>query len=179
RQSKASLFDLAGERVFELPHNEVYGLSFSPDSRTLATAGWDSVVRFWDSVSGNLLKELDVKEGRQNEGDLRMYTVCYAPQGGLIASAHLDGTVRVWSAGDMALKTRFQIPRRFLQGAMNFSPDGLWLALGDSDGTVSLCDPLSGLTLWNSGRHQNRVYTVGFGRDSKTVVSGAEDGCCY
>jgi len=180
RQSTASLFDLAGERVFELPHKEVYGLSFAPDSRTLATAGWDSVVRFWDSGSGNLLKELDVKLGRQNEGDLRMYTVCNAPQGDLIATAHLDGTVRIWSASDLSFKIKFQTPGRFSWGAMSFSPDGLWLATGGANGNVVLWDALSGNALWANGRHEGTVYTVGFGRDNKTLVSGGgADGCCY
>jgi len=154
RQSAVYLWDLASDqRIAELKHDEVYGLSFSPDGRTLATAGWDSVVRFWDSGSGTLLHELDVKEGRQNDGDLRMYTVCYAPQGDLIATAHLDGAVRIWSAVDHTFKTRFQTPGRFAWGAMSFSPDGLWLATGSS-GSVTLWDPRSGDGLWNNNHNQ-------------------------
>src|SRR5262249_1046562 len=152
RQSAAYLWDLASDqRIADLKHGEVYGLSFSPDSRTLATAGWDSKVRFWDSGSGTLLREPNVAEGRQNEGDLRMYTVCYARQGDLIATAHFDGAVRIWNASDLTFKLRFQVPGRFTWGAMSFSPDGLWLATGGS-GRVVLWDPRSGDALWAVGQ---------------------------
>ena len=47
RQSAAYLWDLtSGEKLAELKHQQIYGLSFSPDGKTLATAGWDSIVRF-------------------------------------------------------------------------------------------------------------------------------------
>ena len=42
-------------------------------------------------------------------GDLRMYAVCYAPEGGVIATAHLDGMVRIWQADEMLLRTQFQV----------------------------------------------------------------------
>ena len=42
-----------------------------------------------------------------------MYSVCYAPEGGLIATAHLDGTVRIWQADEMLLRTQFQVNGQF------------------------------------------------------------------
>ena len=50
RQSSAYLWDLTtGQQIARLAHNQVYGLSFSPDGQTVATAGWDSIIRFWDA----------------------------------------------------------------------------------------------------------------------------------
>ena len=97
----------------------------------------------------------------------------------MIATAHLDGTVRIWQADEMLLRTRFRVKGRFIYGAMSFSPDGLWLATGAMDGSVELWDPLTAKSVWNGGRHQSHVYTVGFGRDARTLVSGGEDGACY
>ena len=111
--------------------------------------------------------------------DLRMYTVQYAPHGGLLAAAHLDGKVRVWDADGMNLRAQFEVDGRFIYGALSFSPDGLWLASGSQRGNIALWDPASGQRVWNNGEHAGYAYTVGFGRDSRTLVSGGRDGVCY
>jgi WD40 repeat protein len=180
RQSAAYLWDLkTDQQIARLSHSEVYGLSFSPKGETLATAGWDSKIRFWESETGKLRNTFDVKKSPENGGDLRMYAVCYSPEGGLIATAHLDGVVRVWQADEMALRSQLHVPGRFIFGALNFSPDGLWLATGGMDGNLGIWDPRTTQCVWDAGRHQGYVYTVGFGRDDKTLVSGGEDGVCY
>ena len=87
----------AGQQIARLSHDQVYGLSFSPDGKSLVTAGWDSVIRFWGAENGELRREVKV-DAHEKAGDLRMYAVCHAPEGGVIATAHLDGMVRVWQA---------------------------------------------------------------------------------
>jgi WD40 repeat protein len=196
RQSSAYLWDLAtGRQIARIPHNQVYGLSFSPDDRSLATAGWDSIVRFWEADSGELRREVKLADQIRGVGripeerrghpvagggdDLRMFAVCYTPGGETIATAHLDGTVRIWQADDMAMRRAFPVHNFFREGAMSFSPDGLWLATGLADGLVDLWDPATGEKVWDRGRHRGDVYTVGFGRDARTLVSGGQDGACY
>ena len=179
RQSAAYVFDVGDDRrLAELKHMEIYGLSFSPDGNTLATAGWDSIVRFWDSESWTARREFKIPEGKDGD-DLRMYAVCYSPEGGLLATAHLSGVVRVWEPEMMTLRNHFELKGRFIYGAVAFSPDGLWLATGAQIGSVELWDPLSGKNLWDRGKHGSYVYTVGFGRDSRTLVSGGDDGVGY
>ena len=200
RQSAAYVWDLtAGQQIARLSHNQVYGLSFSPDGTTLVTAGWDKIIRFWETDTGNIRRKVNVVDRAKREvkvtnnaqggvkvannaqgDDLRMYTVCYAPEGGLIATAHLDGTVRIWQADEMLLRTQFQVNGSMRFGAMSFSPDGLWLATGAAwDGSVEVWDPSTAKNVWSGGRHQSEVYTVGFGRDVRTLVSGGRDGACY
>jgi WD40 repeat protein len=180
RQSSAYLWDLTtDERIAQIPHDQIYGLSFSPDGQTLATAGWDSTVRFWGAETGASHSTFKITEENNNRGDLRMYTVSYGPRGGLVATAHLDGTVRIWNAEDMALRNKLQVNGRFIFGAMSFSPDGLWLATGSMSGNVTVWDPVSTERVWESGHHQGYVYTVGFGRAGRTLVSGGADGVGY
>jgi WD40 repeat protein/predicted DNA-binding protein (UPF0251 family) len=194
RQSSAYLWDLtAGRQIARLAHNEVYGVSFSPDGTTLATAGWDSIVRFWETDSGELRRQVKVADQARRAGpidvaqpgapkgddDLRMFAVCYASGGEIIATAHLDGKVRIWQADDMEMRRVIRVPNWFREGSMCLSPDGLWLATGVADGRVDLWDPSTGANVWDRGRHRSDVYTVGFGRDSRTLVSGGQDGACY
>lgn len=180
RQSAACLWDMTtGQQIAQLTHGEIYGLSFSPDSKTLATAGWDKVVRLWEADTGKLKREFNVEDEIGKDGDMRMYTVCFAPKGGLIATAHLSGKVRIWDAADMTLRSTFQIEGRFIHGAINFSPDGSRLATGSMSGNVALWDPLAAEKIRDIGRHQSYVYRVSFGRDSRTLLSGGNDGVCY
>jgi len=202
RQSAAYIWDLASDQqIAKLTHLEVYGLSFSPNGETLATAGWDSIIRFWNADTGKLVREFAVstekagdKKDDQEEavarpadqpdlnhrvGDLRMYTVCYSPEGDLLATAHLNGEVWIWQADTMQPRMKFQVQGRFVYGALSFSPDGLWLATGAANGSIELWDPLTGQKVWDQGKHQHYAYSLGFGRDNRTIVSGADDGLCY
>jgi WD40 repeat protein len=124
-------------------------------------------------------REFNVVDQVGKKGDVRMYTVCYAPTGGLVATAHLDGVVRIWDAADMMLRKQFEVKGRFVYGSIAFSPDGLWLATGSMAGDITLWDPLTGKEVWDVGRHQHYVDTVGFGRDNRSLVTGGSDGVCY
>ena len=180
RQSAAYLWDLTtGQQIAQLRHGAVYGLSFSPDGGTLATAGWDKVIRFWNTSTGEKRDEIYCADRLNNNGDHRMYTVCYAPAGGILATAHLDGKLRVWNATDMDLLKEFQVKGRFIYGAICFSPDGSLLATGSMGGAVELWDPLTAEVVWDGGKHESYVYTVSFGADSGVLVSGGDDGVCY
>ena len=179
RQSSAYFWDLTlGREVAKLKHSQVYGLAFGPDGRTLATAGWDKIIRIWDAEAGAVRREVAVADHLKG-GDLRMYAVAWSSDGGVVASAHMDGTVLVWQADEMLLRRRIDVPGGFVFGALNFSDDGLWLATGSRSGDVEVWDPATGARVWDGGRHQGNVYTVGFDGDARSVVSGGGDGLCY
>jgi WD40 repeat protein/beta-lactamase regulating signal transducer with metallopeptidase domain len=178
RQSTVYVWDLTtGEQTAQIPHGQVYGLSFSPDGQALATAGWDSVIRFWDVPRGELQREYRVVDER--EVDLRMYAVEYAPENGILATAHMDGRIRLWDAATTKLRAKSEVLGSFAYGALDFSPDGQFLATGTIGGAVSLWSSRTGEKIADVGRHDGYVYTVDFGRDSGTLLSGGRDGACY
>jgi hypothetical protein len=107
-----------------------------------------------------------------------MYSVSYSSTGDLIATAHMDTTIRIWNARDMSLRSRIRVGENFSFGSMSFSRDGVWLASGSNSGRVRLWEPWTGEEALEIGKHEANVYTVGFGSDVRTMVSGAGDGIC-
>lgn len=69
----------------------IRGLTFSPDSRFLASAPDDNTVRIWSVDSGRELRPL-----RRHTSDANC--VAFSSDGTRVASGPVDTTVRVWTA---------------------------------------------------------------------------------
>jgi WD40 repeat protein len=180
RQSKAYLFDTSsGNQVAEIPHKSIYGLSLSPDSTTLATAGWDSCIRFWNTTGGELEREVKVDDVVDEPGDYRMYAVQFSPDGTSLATADMECRVRIWSVADTTPLRSFKQPGSFVYGALAYSPDGSLIASGSAGGRVSLWDAATGAELLQVGQHRDNVYTLQFADRHRQLVSGGDDGICY
>jgi len=177
RQSRVQVFDLeSGLRLPDLKHSQVDGLSFSPDGKELVTVGWDEILRFWDGETFELKSTIDLKTlGLPEQDDERMYTVRFDPTGKFFATAHLvDGIVRIWDAATKKPVTQFQTPG-FVYGALAYSPDGRWIATGSSSGVIDLWNARTGEHAAYVGQHSTHVYTLNFGADTGTLVSGGDD----
>jgi|GEM_PF-1036233 len=124
---------------------------FSPDGRTLATAGWDRAVRFWDPRTGEAIPGQDALK---DESVPR--SVDYSPDGKLLAVGYGDGTIQLWDVVARRERFRFKGPRRRGPGdrkalgflairGIAFAPDGLTLAsMSDEDNRVWLWDVATG-----------------------------------
>lgn len=179
RQNTAYLWDIEQDKpLVALPHNQVYGLDISRDSMAVATVGWDGMLRLWEIATGELICEVSVTDAirdRAQNGDLRMYGVKFSPDGRHLACAHMDGKTTVWEVSQRktpSVDFTIDFQSRFIFGALDYSPDGLWLALGGMDGSVRLFDAHFGTPMWNVGNHAQHTFTVAFGSDSRTLVSG-------
>jgi WD40 repeat protein len=121
-------------------------VAFSPDGKTLASAGADGTVRLWDVGTRRALDQ--PLEGHNGVA----YGVAFSPDGKTLASAGADGTARLW---DVGTRSALGQPLEGHDGdvtSVAFSPDGKTLASAGDDGTVRLWDPI----LWSNSRRELR-----------------------
>ena len=81
----------ASPRAFRGHTKIVYGVAFSPDGRSLASASADNTMKLWDVATGNEVRTL---RGHTNA----VIAVAFSPDGRTLASASHDQTVKVWDA---------------------------------------------------------------------------------
>ncbi|MEO0434392.1 MAG: TIR domain-containing protein [Cyanobacteria bacterium J06656_5] len=149
----------------------VWSAVYSPDGQTIASGGFDRVIRLWDQ-DGNPIGQ--PFEGHTDE----IWTVAFSPDGQTIASASSDSTVRLWDLQGNQL-SRFEGHRGHVKTVV-FSPDGTILASGDQSGVIKLWDRQGkSRTLQSEDKEESTVWSLAISPDGTQIVSGRDDGLIH
>jgi WD40 repeat protein len=152
--------DIGDERLYSW----VQSVAFSPDGRTLASAGPDRRVHLWDVDRRRHLGSLT---GHTED----VHSVTFSPDGRTLASGGLDQAVILWDVSDQRQVATLSGHADWVR-ALAFSRDGRTLASSGADGSVFLWDPRGPPSLTG---HRDTVQTVAFSPDGRTIASGAHD----
>lgn len=153
-------------RLLEGHAGDVYHLEYSPDGRTLATAGQDGTARLWDAATGALVRAF---EG--HEGDVDWVT--FSPDGETLATSGDDGSVRLWSVRGEGPSTIIDQQVREVV-AVVFTPDGRELISGDDAGRVRFWDVATGLERGAAPSLNTRIQSLAISPDGRTLATAAE-----
>ena len=153
----------------------VRDIEFSPDGNQFAVA---TTIGVWiyDSHTGNKVKSFEGHMGGSN-------AISYSQDGQLLASAHLDLTIRLWEPTREIQKDPIPVLRGHKADiyAVTFSHDyrGTMLASASADKTIRLWNPHTSVDekkLIAILPYKDSVRNVEFSSDNRMLAGGSDDG---
>ncbi|MEG4441666.1 caspase family protein [Microcoleus sp. AT9_B5] len=155
---------------------DVYGVSFSSDGKTIASAHVDGTVKLWSS-NGTFIRNLP--DLRRETPEYVVHDVAFSPNGQIIASTHGDGAVKLWKSDGTLLKKLVDPSSKSSASEVSFSPDGKTIGSAHSDGTVRLwnLDGSLRITLTDENKGNFQVDSISFSpnRDRAMIAAGCSD----
>ena len=165
---------MTGERltVFGEDMGAVQALEFSADGKTLASASWAGMMKYylWEVATGREVLNFTKTQNRVPHSKSAV-VLSHTPHS--VASTDAD-TVKIWDVATEELRYTFAAADGNPTLVLAFSPDGKTLA--GSHHTIRLWDTETGNERSELHRHRNSVSVMTFSPDSRILASGDTGG---
>jgi WD40 repeat protein len=156
----------------------VTAVAYSPDGRTVVSAGLDRTVSIWDAATGE-------KRHRFTGHADAVKAIAFAADGKILVSAAADGMVRCWETDTgRELCSLVTFAGRKVH-SVAFSPDGRTLAAGlagkdeERIRVLVLWELATGKELRRFAHGYHTVRIIAFSPDGKLVAAGDDDGVLH
>ncbi|QAA77372.1 MAG: hypothetical protein BIP78_1608 [Candidatus Bipolaricaulis sibiricus] len=148
-------------------------VTFSPDSRTLATSGCDGYVRIWDVDSLRLRRD-PIQAG------INVYFVTFSPDGQFLGCVNNPGEIRLYRTDTWEEAVRLRAER--VSGGrasslyvMAFSPDGKRIFCGGFSNRLEVWDVGSRAMVSEHAGHSDSIWGLIVFPDGARVVTTSRD----
>ncbi len=156
---------------------KMYTVSFSPNSKHMATAGSDGFAKIFSVPKRELERAFHV-------AGTEVKSAFFSPDGSRLVVACSDGGVRVWEIQSRKLIHLLTPPKRSIEESRNlrlfptmarFSRDGKLVVSGDADNNGYVWEVSSGQCVGVLKHHTGEITSIDLSPDGKQIATGSKD----
>jgi hypothetical protein len=167
------IYDIPNETVIHdiRAHSmAILSIDFAPDGKSVATTGWDAMLRAWSVETGKRVRNTGIY-------DVRLTHVKFSGDGNHLAVGTESGSVIVYPVNSSKPNIEISLPSMTLPSSKTvnkvaFSPNGKLIAAASTNGLVFLLDAMSGEVIKVLEGKEPSTAILTFTDDSEFLIQG-------